>query len=255
MIDLTHLPMGKGAIGFGALALMLILERLFPAVNVREKLARLGRNFGLAALNLVLSPLVVVPISALAAHWALAWRPLWWSGAPGLALDLFLLDFWIYLWHRANHVLPFLWRFHAVHHLDEHLDASSALRFHFGEVLLSALVRAGVIFVLAIPLSSVVVFETLLLVFTIFHHSNLRIPAAIERALSVVIVTPSLHWVHHHAERADTDSNYATLLSFWDLVFRSRSGTKRFSAMTIGVEGLADLPLLGLIVGPFQSKN
>lgn len=255
MIDLTHLPLGKGVIGFGALVLMLIAERLYPAVRVREELTRLGRNFGLAALNLILSPLIVVPISALAAQWAFDWRPLWWSGVPGLALDLLLLDLWIYVWHRVNHVLPFLWRFHAVHHLDEHLDASSALRFHFGEVLLSALVRAGVIFVLAIPLSSVVVFETLLLVFTIFHHSNLRIPAAVERAISLVIVTPSLHWVHHHAKRADTDSNYATLLSFWDLLFKSRSGTKRFPTMKIGVEGLADLPLLGLILRPFQSKN
>ena len=255
MIDLSHLPLGKGAIGLGVLVAMLIAERLFPAVRMREELARLGRNFGLAALNLVLSPLVVVPLSALAAQWAPAWRPLWWSDAPGLALDLLLLDFWIYLWHRVNHVLPLLWRFHAVHHLDEHLDASSALRFHFGEVLLSALVRALVIFVLAIPLSSVVVFETLLLVFTIFHHSNLRIPSTLERALSLVIVTPSLHWVHHHAQRADTDSNYATVLSFWDLLFKSRSGTKRFSAMKIGVEGLSDVPLLGLILRPFQSKT
>jgi sterol desaturase/sphingolipid hydroxylase (fatty acid hydroxylase superfamily) len=252
MIDPAHFVWGKGALGFTVLALVLTAERLFPAVRVRDSLTRLARNFGLAAINLVLSPLVVVPLSAFAAQWALAWRPLWWSGIPGLFLDLILLDGWIYLWHRLNHVVPALWRFHEVHHLDEHLDGSSALRFHFGEVLLSALVRAGVIFIFAIPLSSVVVFETLLLIVTVFHHSNLRLPATLEQALSLVMVTPSLHWVHHHAKREDTDSNYATVLSFWDLLFKSRSPNRRFPSMKIGVEGHSDFPLFRLIVRPFR---
>jgi sterol desaturase/sphingolipid hydroxylase (fatty acid hydroxylase superfamily) len=252
VIDLSQLPLGKGAIGFAVLVVVMIAERVFPAVALREEMARLGRNFGLATLNLILSPLIVVPVSALAAHWAFSWRPLWWSGGVGLVLDLLLLDCWIYGWHRLNHIMPLLWRFHEVHHLDEHLDATSALRFHFGEVLLSALVRASVIFLFAIPLSSVVVFEILLLAFTIFHHSNLRMPAAVDRALSIFVVTPSLHWVHHHARRADTDSNYATLLSFWDLLFASRSATKRFQAMKIGVEGISDIPLFRLIVRPFR---
>ena len=76
-------------------------------------------------------------------------------------LDLLLLDCWIYWWHRINHRLPLLWRFHEVHHLDEMLDTTSALRFHFGEVVLSSFVRAGLIFMLAMPLASVVVFEVL----------------------------------------------------------------------------------------------
>ena len=252
MIDLSQLPLGKGVIGFSILVVVMTAERMFPAIAFREKMARLARNFGLAAINLILSPLIVIPVSALAAHWAFPWRPLWWGGGLGLVLDLLLLDCWIYGWHRLNHVMPLLWRFHEVHHLDEHLDATSALRFHFGEVLLSALVRAGVIFVLAVPLSSVVVFEILLLAFTIFHHSNLRLPLAVERALSIFIVTPSLHWVHHHARRSDTDSNYATLLSFWDLLFSSRSATKRFQAMKIGVEGMSDVPFFRLIVRPFR---
>ena len=108
---------------------------------------------------------------------------------------------WIYWWHRANHELPFLWRFHAVHHYDELLDTSSAVRFHFGEVALSALARAGVIVLLDLPLASVVLFEGLVLMAAIFHHSDARLPPAIERPLSRVIVTPSIHWVHHHARR------------------------------------------------------
>ena len=72
------------------------------------------------------------------------------------------------------------------------------------------------------------------------HHSNLKLPWAIERALSRVMVTPSIHWVHHHAFRTDTDSNYATILSLWDPLFRSRSATSRTALMRIGVEDLSD---------------
>jgi sterol desaturase/sphingolipid hydroxylase (fatty acid hydroxylase superfamily) len=213
---------------------------------------RVARNLSLWLLNLPLSLLVVVPLTAWASGIAPVWRPVWWSGWTGLALDLVLLDFLIYWWHRANHRWQPLWRFHAVHHLDRFLDSTSALRFHFGEVLLSALARAAVILALGFPLASVLVFETLLLVATIFHHSNLRLPAGLERALSWVVVTPSIHWLHHHRKRSDTDSNYATILSLWDRLFGSRNPGRRRPEMAIGVEGEEEETALRLLVRPFR---
>jgi sterol desaturase/sphingolipid hydroxylase (fatty acid hydroxylase superfamily) len=252
MDSLGFLLTYKGAIVLGTLAVLLVAERLFPVATVIGGVKRVARNLSLAGLNAILSWAVVVPLSAFAASYALDWRPEWWSGWPGLLLDLFILDCWIYWWHRANHEWPFLWRFHEVHHLDEFLDASSALRFHFGEVLLSSLVRAGVILLLGVPLLTVVVFETLLALSAMFHHSNVRLPPRLERALSFVIVTPSIHWVHHHAIRRDTDSNYSALLSVWDRLFRSRSATVRTPDMPIGTEGRKERPLPGLIARPFE---
>ena len=86
----------------------------------------------------------------------------------------------------------------------------------------------------------------------IFHHSNLRIPTVIESRLSKVIVTPSLHWVHHHAVRKDTDSNYSTIFSFWDRLFSTRSKTERTPDMDIGVEGEGEQRLLKLFILPFR---
>ena len=174
------------------------------------------------------------------------------GGWAGLVFDLILMDLWIYGWHRTSHVFHVLWRFHEVHHLDETLDASTALRFHFGEVFNSSLVRAAVIFLLAVPLSSVLAFETLVAMVAIFHHSNVRLPARLERVLSWAIVTPSIHWVHHHATRADTDSNYATVLSLWDRLFGSSSRTLRTAGLRMGVEGQADAGLASLVIRPFQ---
>lgn len=242
----------KAAAVLAALALFMALGWLFPVARMVGGLVRVARNLSLAGVNAGLSWLVVVPVSAFAAQWALDWRPPWWSGWPGLLLDLLILDCWIYWWHRVNHEVPFLWRFHEVHHLDEFLDASSALRFHFGEVILSSLVRAVVILALGVPLTSVLVFETLLALSAIFHHSNARVPGWLERPLSRLIVTPSIHWVHHHAIRRDTDSNYAALLSVWDRLFGSRSPTIRTPDMPIGVEGRRERQLTGLLLRPLD---
>jgi sterol desaturase/sphingolipid hydroxylase (fatty acid hydroxylase superfamily) len=201
------------------------------------------------------SPLVVIPVSAWAATLHLGLRPAWSTGAMGLAVDVLLLDFLIYWWHRLNHRLPILWRFHEVHHLDRFLDTTTAVRFHFGEVLLSAAARALVIVVFDVPLVSVLVFEALVLTAAIFHHSNLRLPAGLERTLARAVITPSIHWVHHHAVRRDTDSNYGTIFSFWDPLFGTRSPTRRGPAMPIGVERRTEEPFVRLFVHPFLPRG
>lgn len=248
---MSELAQYKGFIVIATLAAFLVLERIYPMARVIGGLRRVGRNLGLSGLNAILSWFIVVPLTAAAAGHALDWRPLWWAGWPGLVADVLILDLWIYGWHRANHRFPLLWQFHEIHHLDNFLDASSGLRFHFAEVLLSSLVRAVVILLLGVPLVSILVFETLVAVFAMFQHSNLRLPPAFERPLSWLIVTPSIHWIHHHAIRRDTDSNYAFLLSLWDHVFRSRSPTVRDPEMPIGVEGKTDQTLPELVKRPF----
>ncbi|MBN36469.1 MAG: hypothetical protein CMM46_17165 [Rhodospirillaceae bacterium] len=142
-----------------------------------------------------------------------------------------------------------------MHHRDTSLDVTTAVRFHPGEVLLSALVRALLILVFAMPLSSVLVFEALLLLATTFHHSNLALGPKTEAWLSRVIVMPGIHWVHHHDRQADTDSNYASILSVWDHLFGSRSPTQRTPDMTLGVEGADELPLARLAVLPFEPRS
>ncbi|HET6618368.1 MAG TPA: sterol desaturase family protein, partial [Dongiaceae bacterium] len=172
-----------------------------------------------------------------------------------LPLDIVLLDFWIYWWHRANHEWRFLWRFHEVHHRDRHLDATTALRFHFGEVALSALARAAVILALAIPLTSVLVFETLVLMAAVFHHANWRIPPALEARLARLVITPSRHWVHHHNVRADTDSTYGTIFSFWDPLLGTTTPTQRAQLMPLGVEGRGEATFFALIGMPVGARD
>ncbi|MFZ5617191.1 MAG: sterol desaturase family protein [Pseudomonadota bacterium] len=242
----------KAWIGAGAFALLFALERARAAAPAPPNIARLAKNGVLWALLVVLSPLIVLPLTAFAAAHPLWSRPAGWPSSAMLLADLVIFDLWAYWAHRAYHEVPFMRRFHRIHHLDERLDTTSAVRFHPGEVAISAVLRMAPIVVLSIPFAHVVLYETALLAGSLFHHSNVRLPAAFERALSRVIVTPSIHWVHHHAVRADTNSNYAAVFSLWDIVFGTRSRTVRTPEMKIGVEGAADAPVLSLLFAPLR---
>lgn len=240
-------------------AALFIAERLARAARPPASPARLRRNAGLWLIVLVLSPLIVAPLTAWGVNHVLWRRPEWMSagtsGALILIIDLVLLDLWVYWLHRAYHRVPFMWRLHEVHHRDEFLDTTSAVRFHIGEVVLSALLRLIPIAILALPLATVIAFETLLLCATFFHHSNIRLPRAVEGALSTVIITPGIHWVHHHARWRDTNSNYGAVLSVWDRLFGSKSQTRRRLDMRIGVEGVEDTGFFRLLLLPVLRKQ
>jgi sterol desaturase/sphingolipid hydroxylase (fatty acid hydroxylase superfamily) len=245
----------KAWIGAGIFATLFIAERLAPAAPVATNAGRLVRNGVLWALLMALSPAIVLPLTLYAGDHALWMR----SGAlpetATLVVDLILLDLWSYWLHRAYHEVQLMRRFHRVHHLDEQLDTTSAVRFHPGEVALSALLRMAPVTLAAIPFSHVVIFETVLLGASFFHHSNLRLPRATERVISWIFVTPSIHWVHHHAVPQDTNSNYAAVFSLWDRLFGSKSPSKRMPEMKIGLADVADKSVIGLLLAPFQSAE
>ena len=245
----------KALIVFGWFVLFFVLERLRAAAPPPASRGRLLNNGALWLISLAIWPIIILPLTMIATQHPLWVRPEWLNGWAGLVATLILMDLWTYWVHRAYHQSPLMWRLHEVHHRDQHLDTTSAVRFHFGEVALSATLRMALIIVLAIPLLHVVVFETLLLAAAIYHHSNLRLPVRLEDALSTVIVTPAIHWVHHHAVRQDTDSNYAAVLSIWDRLFGSKSATTRERAMPIGVEGEKDMGLIGLLVLPVRGRS
>lgn len=245
----------KALIGAGAFAILFAAERAFAAAPAAPDPKRLFKNAALWAMLLLFSPAITLPLTAFASA-----HPVWARAGillePAmLAVDLILLDLWTYWLHRAYHEIPAIRRFHRVHHLDERLDTTSAVRFHPGEVALSAALRLVPITLLAIPFSHVVLFETVLLAASLFHHSNVRLPPAFERGLSRIIVTPSIHWVHHHAVPADTNSNYAAIFSFWDPLFGSRAATARTPTMKIGLEGVEDKSLIGLLLAPFKATE
>ncbi len=233
-------------------ALLFVAERVAPWSSTPRGPQRLVRNGGLWLLMTLATPFVVIPVTAYAAGHALWARPASLQGMPALLADFIVLDFWAYWAHRAYHEIGLLARFHRPHHLDERLDTTSAVRFHLGEVIISAFLRALPIVLFAMPFVHVVIFEIGLLMGAIFHHSNIRLAPSVERPLSWLIVTPSIHFIHHHAVRADTNSNYAGVFSVWDRLFGTSNTALRAPDMKIGLAGAADQPFMRLLISPFR---
>jgi len=152
-----------------------------------------------------------------------------------LVLVFVLFDIWMYFWHMANHRIAFLWRFHRAHHSDTAMDTTTALRFHPGELVLSTLVRLPVVVLLGMSFVNLVLFETILNLSTLFHHSNLAVPEKWDRLLRTLLVTPNMHRVHHSVERSETNSNFTSILSFWDRLFRTFRTREDTHAITIGL--------------------
>ena len=133
-----------------------------------------------------------------------------------VALGAVLLDYTLYLWHVLTHKVPLLWRFHKAHHADLDMDASTAVRFHFGEIAISALYRSAQVLLLGVSPLTLSVWGTLLLCEVMFHHSNVRLPWKVEKWLGKLLVTPRMHGTHHSIVREETDSNWSSGLAVWD---------------------------------------
>ncbi|MEX2214032.1 MAG: sterol desaturase family protein [Phycisphaeraceae bacterium] len=173
-------------------------------------------------------------------------------------LAIILFDCWQYWWHRLNHRVPFFWRFHAVHHADAEMDATSAVRFHTVEILLSLMVRSAVLPLLGMTIPQVLLYEAISLPIIMFHHSNVRMPRGLDRVLRLFIVTPWMHYVHHSRWQPETDSNYSSFLSIWDRLFGSFRLRDKPEEISLGLDGWEEgdwRSLWGMLRSPFSRRG
>jgi sterol desaturase/sphingolipid hydroxylase (fatty acid hydroxylase superfamily) len=169
-----------------------IILRLFFAAPILQTTLYVSRN-QLGVLNLINVP--------------------YWTK---MIATVVFLDFMLYVWHVLNHEVPFLWRFHQVHHSDLNMDVSTANRFHIGELAMSAVIKIGLIFFLGADLLGVMVYEILVVATAQFHHSSLKVPSWFEDIYWVLFVPPSMHRIHHSVVIKERNTNYGTIFSVWD---------------------------------------
>jgi sterol desaturase/sphingolipid hydroxylase (fatty acid hydroxylase superfamily) len=246
------------------LTLLFILERRVALRRSRRPLVgRLLVNACISGLALTVATLWVRPVSLA----VLAWTSDTPFGlvhilpipiAAQFALSFLLMDLTFYWWHVANHRIPFLWRFHNVHHIDPDLDVSTAFRFHIGEVALSAGFRVVQVGAIGLSAWMFVLYELVFQANTLFHHSNVRLPIQIERLLNLVLVTPRMHGIHHSQVRDETNSNYSVVFSWWDRLHRTLGLNIPQSDIVIGVPAYADPAanrLLNDLLLPFRRQR
>ena len=168
-------------------------------------------------------------------------------------LAFIIMDLWNYTWHRINHRIPFLWRFHRMHHSDPNMDVTTSIRFHFGEIIISSTFRLLIILLVGIPIWVMVFYDTTLLICTIFHHSNIQLPDKVDRFIRALIVSPNMHKVHHSRIKIETDSNYSSFLTIWDRIFGSFRLKDDYSEINFGLDNYDEedkQSLIGLIKTP-----
>jgi sterol desaturase/sphingolipid hydroxylase (fatty acid hydroxylase superfamily) len=230
-------------LAIAVLVLLFVLERFFPLrKDTRSLLARLVVNLVISALAFVAAIALVQP----AAQWALRWSaekpfglihltalPVW----AEFALSFLLMDLAFYYWHVANHRVPFLWRFHNVHHIDPDLDVLTAFRFHFGEIALSTVFSVVQVSFIGISPWAFAVYHLAFQTEVLFHHSNWRLPIGFERLLSLVFVTPRMHGIHHSQVERENKSNFGTVFTWWDRLHRTLGLNIPQNAIMVGIPG------------------
>jgi sterol desaturase/sphingolipid hydroxylase (fatty acid hydroxylase superfamily) len=261
------MPANEVTIRLGAFFTMFAAMALWEIAAPRRagtysRLSRWPSNLAVVALN---TGFVRILFPATAVSLALAGERRGWGMLNNLPVpawtavvaSVVLLDVAIYLQHVMFHAVPALWRVHRMHHADLDFDVTSGARFHPIEIVLSMLIKFGVVVALGAPAFGVLVFEVLLNATSMFNHGNACIPARLERYLRWLVVTPDMHRVHHSIVVNETNSNFGFNLPWWDRLL----GTYReqpaagHEGMTIGIEQFREARELWLdrmLLQPFR---
>jgi len=232
----------KDAILVSVLVLLFIIECLFPYFDTfKNKTRHTFRNVGLIALNalvvnVTLAPLVILSMDT---SWGVFNR---WdlNGWIELGLTVLLVDFLTYVLHVLYHKVPFMWRFHRVHHSDVAMGVTTGARFHIGEHVISTLIKCGLYACFAIKLEYLILYEAIFISNVFFHHANISIGEPLDRIYRILFTSPNMHKVHHSDIKNETDSNYTSLFSFWDRMFGTFRIVDDPERIVFGIKGLEE---------------
>jgi len=230
----------------GVFVLLFILEKKYQLrKRVQSRWKRIFINFIVSIPSFALLRFLFIPLMV----WLALRNQQWHFGLNYLydgtvwlkfAVSFLLLDYSLYIWHILLHKLPFMWRFHLVHHTDLDLDITTAFRFHFGELIASVFFRGAAVLLIGASPMVVLIYEIAFEAETQFHHSNMKLPFGFEKVLNLLIVTPRMHGIHHSVVKSQTDSNFSTIFSFWDRIHRTIRLNIRQDEIVVGVPVYAD---------------
>lgn len=240
-----------------AMVLAILLQGLAPHARLRGSWRV---NGGLWLVNALVVGAVCGACACTAAQWAAregigvlnAAGVGAWAAIPATVVGLDLLS---YGWHRANHRLPLLWRFHQVHHSDPAFTVSTGVRFHPGELLLSLPLRLAAVVLLGAPVEAVLAFEATFTVANLVEHGDIDLPGGVEGTLARALVTPALHRRHHTRVGPERDTNYGTIFSFWDRLLGTYTQSDSTTRVETGLLGADQVTFAGALMLPARRRG
>lgn len=246
----------------GIFVMMAVWERVAPRRQATTpKSKRWMVNLGLVSFNTIFTRLVLASgalgAAVLAGEGKVGFfQQVDWPWWVKLNLAVIMLDLVVYFQHVVMHAVPILWRLHMVHHSDMDFDVTTGVRFHPLEIALSMFIKIGTVILIGASPAAVLMFEILLNATSMFNHSNVRIPVAVDRMLRWIVVTPDMHRIHHSVIPRETNRNFGFNLPWWDRMlgtYQSKPSVGH-EEMTIGLEQYRDpsrLTWLSLVALPF----
>jgi len=226
---------------------------------------RWAANIGLSFFNSIAIRALIPFSGVVSSSWAQEqgfglFNQLDWSVWFEFLLFILLFDLTIYWQHRVFHMLPVLWRFHRVHHTDEDYDLTTGTRFHPISILISTIIKIGLVILLGASPFAILSAEIILNLTSMFNHSNIRLPQQVDRVLRKIVVTPDMHRIHHSQDKIEQNCNFGFNFSFWDRCFGSylQDAGQAQEHMAIGIvdyEGPATRSFLSLLLQPFRSER
>lgn len=226
----AHISSGaRAGILVGGIALFWIIESWVPLFHFsyqkgRHALLNIFFTLTTIVVNFLLAGLLLYVSNLTAERTFGIW---WWLEIPLLAklmVGLLLMDFiGAYCAHFAEHRMPLLWRFHAIHHMDKQVDTTTANRHHPVESVIRFLFTLLAVALIGAPMWLVMLYQSMSVVLSQFNHANITLPVWLEKSVGWFIVTPQMHKVHHHYKMPCTDTNYGNIFSVWDYLFRTHS--------------------------------
>lgn len=249
----------RGILTVGTFAVLFYFENKRPLrEQVESTETNTARNFAIASLAGVTSALLEMPVADKLTKFTTEknFGLLKFFKLPKFIedfLSVILLDYTLYLWHVLTHKSDFLWNFHKIHHADLDLTASTAIRFHFAEIAISVIWRAGQILAIGVSPEAFKIWQTALMLNIFFHHSNIKIPLKIENQIQKIITTPKLHGIHHSDKQNEMDSNWSSGLIFWDKLHGTYKDGIPPEEITIGVKNFnkpSEVTLVKMLSNP-----
>lgn len=252
----------RAGILIGGIFLFWIIEGVFPLFEFGYKKVRhAGINAVLTAFFVVIG-LGFAGLLLGASQWVTAnnFGVLNWISMPvwlQVIVGVMLLDFFgAFLVHWVEHKVKFMWKFHLVHHSDTTVDVTTGLRHHPGEAVFRMIFTILGVIVVGAPIWIVFFYQTISAAFTHFNHANIQMPKKLDRALSLVFVTPYMHKVHHHYTQPLTDTNYGNIFAIWDRVFGTFAQVDDTKELVYGIDTHMDPKenddVVNLLKIPFQ---
>jgi sterol desaturase/sphingolipid hydroxylase (fatty acid hydroxylase superfamily) len=252
----------RAGILIGGIFLFWIIEGVFPLFDFGYKKVRhAGINAVLTAFFVVIG-LGFAGLLLGASQWVTAndFGLLNWISMPiwlQIIIGVMLLDFFgAYLVHWVEHKIKFMWKFHLVHHSDTTVDVTTGLRHHPGEAVFRMVFTILGVIVVGAPIWIVFFYQTMSAAFTHFNHANIQMPKKLDRALSLVFVTPYMHKVHHHYTQPYTDMNYGNIFAVWDRLFGTFAQVDDTKELVYGIDTHMDPKenddVVNLLKIPFQ---